>query len=118
MELKIGENIKKIRELKNITREQIAHDLKMSLSNYSKIERSEIDLTISRVYEIATVLGVDVSQVLNFDSSQVFNIQNNDVVQGTGAKAEHMHFHADEYKDKYIKMLEEELKRLKSVKIK
>jgi hypothetical protein len=35
-------------------------------------------------------------------------------VQGTGAKAEHMHFHGDEYKDKYIKMLEEEVKRLKT----
>jgi transcriptional regulator with XRE-family HTH domain len=113
MERNIGENIKKLRELKNITREQIAHDLNMSLSNYSKIERSEIDLTISRVYEIAKILEVDISQVLNFDTSQIFNIQNNETVQGAGAKAEHMHFHTDEYKDKYIKMLEDEIQRLK-----
>jgi transcriptional regulator with XRE-family HTH domain len=109
----IGDNIKKIRELKNITREKIAQDLKMSLSNYSKIERSEIDLTISRINDIAGILGVDISKILNFDSSQVFNIQNNEIVQGTGAKAEHMHFHSDEYRDKYIKLLEEEIQRLK-----
>ena len=49
----IGDNIKKFRELKNITREQMASDLEMSLSNYSKIERNEIDLTISRIQKIA-----------------------------------------------------------------
>lgn len=114
MERNIGENIKKLRELKNITREQLASDLNMSLSNYSKIERSEIDLTISRLSEIANLLGVDVSQILNFDTSQIFNIHNNNLVQGAGAKAEHMHFHTDDYKDKYIKMLEEEVQRLKA----
>jgi transcriptional regulator with XRE-family HTH domain len=113
MEHKIGDNIKKLRELKNITREQLASDLNMSLSNYSKIERSEIDITISRLTEIAKLLEVDMSQILNFDTSQIFNIQNNNLVQGADAKAEHMHFHSDDYKDKYIKMLEEEVKRLK-----
>ena len=38
----LGDTIKKFRELKNITRETIAAELKMSLSNYSKIERGEI----------------------------------------------------------------------------
>ena len=50
MERNIGENIKKVRELKNITREHLADNLNMSLSNYSKIERSEIDITIARLY--------------------------------------------------------------------
>jgi len=108
----IGTNIKKIRELKAITREQIISDLKMSLSNYSKIERGEIDLTISRIYEIASVLEVDVSQILNFDATQIFNISNNKLVQGIGAKAENMHFHGDDYKEKYIKLLEMEVERL------
>lgn len=111
----IGDNIKKFRELKNITREQIASDLKMSLSNYSKIERGEIDLTISRIQEIANVLEVDVSQILNFDASQIFNVSNNQLVQGIGAKAENMYFHGDDYKEKYIKMLEEEIARLKKL---
>lgn len=109
----IGDNIKKFRELKNITREQMASDLKMSLSNYSKIERGEIDLTISRVQEIAGILGVDVSQILNFDATQIFNVTNNKLVQGLGAKAENMHFYGDDFKEKYIKMLEAENERLK-----
>lgn len=113
--IKIGENIKRLRELKKITREFMAAELEMSLSGYSKIERDEVDLTISRVYKIAEILGVDVSQILNFDVSQIFNISNHgSVVQGIGAKAENMHFHADDYMAKYVKMLEEEVARLKA----
>jgi transcriptional regulator with XRE-family HTH domain len=110
----IGDNIKKFRELKSITREHIASCLKMSLSNYSKIERGEIDLSISRVEAIANILEVDISQLLNFDASQIFNISNNKTVQGIGAKAENMHFYGDDYKEKYIKMLEKEIERLKN----
>lgn len=112
--MNIGDNIKKFRELKNITREQMAADLNMSLSNYSKIERGEIDLTISRVQEISNIIGIDVSQILNFDATQIFNVSNNGTVQGLGARAENMHFHGDDYKEKYIKMLEQENERLKS----
>jgi transcriptional regulator with XRE-family HTH domain len=110
----IGENIKKCRELKNITRDTIAAGLNMSLSNYSKIERGEIDLTISRVQEIAQFLEVDVAQILNFDSTQIFNISNNKFVQGFGSKVQHNTVQSDDYKEKYIKLLEEENARLKS----
>lgn len=109
----IGSNIKKYRELKNITRESMASEMDMSLSGYSKIERNEVDLTVSKVQKIAQVLGVDVSQILNFDASQIFNISGNNTVQAAGARSENMSFFADEYKDKYIKMLEEENQRLK-----
>jgi transcriptional regulator with XRE-family HTH domain len=113
---KIGENITKFRELRSFTREYIAGELKMSLSNYSKIERGEIDLTISRILEISKILEVDVSQILNFDATQIFNISNNKLVQGIGAKADTMNFHGDDYKEKYIYMLEQEITRLKTEK--
>lgn len=56
-----------------------------------------------------------VAQILNFDATQIFNISNNKLVQGIGAKAENMHFHGDDYKEKYIKLLEMEVERLKKV---
>lgn len=112
--LKIGENIKKYREQKNITRDTLAADLNMSLSNYSKIERGEIDVSISRVQEIAQILDVDISQLLNFDATQIFNISNNKFVQGFGSKVQHNNSINDEYIDKYIKLLEEENTRLKA----
>lgn len=108
----IGSNIKKFRDLKEITRESIASELNMSLSGYSKIERNEVDLTISRVERIAEILEVDLSQLLNFDATQIFNISNNQLVQGFGSTVEN-HNHSDEYRDKYIKMLEEENAQLK-----
>jgi transcriptional regulator with XRE-family HTH domain len=111
----IYENIKKFRELKNISRQQMADDLDLSLSGYAKLERGEIDVTISRINQISELLGVDVSQLLNFDSSQIFNVNNNNLVQGVGTKANNVHYHNDEYLVKYVKVLEEELERLKAI---
>lgn len=109
----VGDTIKRFRELKNISRDQMASNLNMSLSGYSKIERNEVDLTLSKIEKISKVLDVEVSQVLNFDTSQIFNLNNTQLIQSVGAKAEQMYFHADDYKDKYIIMLEAEIERLK-----
>jgi len=111
----IYENIKKFRELKNISRQQMASDLELSLSGYSKLERGEIDVSLSRMTQIAKLLGVELSQLLNFDSSQIFNLNNNQLVQGTGTKANTVHYHSDEYLVKYVKVLEEENSRLKAI---
>lgn len=109
---RIGDNIKKFRELKDITREQVAGELNMSLSGYSKIERNEVDLTVSRVERIAEILEVDLSQLLNFDATQIFNISNNQLVQGFGTTVEN-HNHEDKYREKYIEKLEAENRNLK-----
>ncbi len=112
--MNIGSNIKKYREQKDLSRENVAREMQMSLSGYSKIERDEVDLTISKVQKIAQVLGVDISQILNLDATQIYNVSGNQFSQGlVGAKSETMNFYADEYKNKYIKMLEEENNRLK-----
>jgi len=113
--MQISENIKKFRELKNITRDKIASELNMSLSNYSKIERGEIDLTLSRITEIAKILEVSILQLMNFDSSQIFNISNNELVQSVGAKSEIINFYGSELQSKYIQNLEDEVKFLKAI---
>ena len=107
------ENIKKFRELKNITREELADKLEMSLSGYSKLERGEVEITLTKLYRIADILEVSVSQILNFDASQIFNIKDHGVAN-VDIKSQTNHYQ-DEYKDKYIKMLEAELERLRRV---
>jgi transcriptional regulator with XRE-family HTH domain len=107
------ENIKKFRELKNITRDELADKLEMSLSGYSKLERGEVEITLTKLYRIADILEISVSQILNFDASQIFNVSNNQVVNGVEVK-EQTNNCTDVYKDKYIKMLEAEIERLKS----
>ncbi len=112
--LNIGDNIKKFRELKSFTREQMADYLNLSVSAYGNIERNVTDLTVSRIQQIAEILEVDMGQILNFDASQIFNIAHNDLIQGSHSKVEH-HNYADEYREKYIQMLEKENERLKKI---
>ena len=109
------ENIKKFRELKNLTRDEVADKLEMSLSGYSKLERGEVELSLTKLYRIADILEVSVSQILNFDASQIFNVSNNQIVNGVEVKEQVNNYH-DEYKEKYIKMLEAEVERLKTEK--
>lgn len=72
----VYKNIKKIRELKNLTREHVADELKMSTSGYGKIERGEVDLTVSKLVKIANVLGVSIEFIFKFDVSNFFNQSN------------------------------------------
>ena len=105
------ENIRKFRELKNITREELSDKLQMSLSGYSKLERGEVELTVSKMYRISEILEVSVSQILNFDASQIFNVRDNGVAN-VDIKSQTNNYQ-DVYKDKYINLLELEIERLK-----
>ena len=108
----VAENIKKFRELRNLSREQVAAELDMSLSGYSKIERGETELSLGKLNKIASVLGVDVAQILSFDASQVFNISNNENVNA-GVKTQNVYYGEGEVLFKYTKLLEEEVARLR-----
>lgn len=118
MDIKIiSANIKKYRELKDLTREDVAGELEMSVSGYSKIERGEIDLTLTKLQRISEVLGVSASDILNFDVTNIFNISNNQQVQGLGSKESNITNNLnkiDDYTEKYIKMLEEKIERLEN----
>lgn len=65
--------IKQIRELKNFTQEHVATHLGLTTRAYSKIESGETQLTINRLNEISSILGVEPMKVLGFDEKQVFN---------------------------------------------
>lgn len=113
-EVNIGGNIRNFRELKGLTREQMADFLHLSVSAYGNIERNQTDLTVSRIQQIAEILEVDMSQILNFDTSQIFNIKHNDVIQGANSKVE-QHNYSNNYMEKYIKILEAENERLRKI---
>ena len=105
-------NIKKFRELKNITREQIADELELSASGYSKIERGEIELSVTRLMQIANVLDIEVSKIMNFDVTTIFNISNNSGMNGQVSGNTYTNS-KDEYLEKYVKLLEQENHNLK-----
>jgi transcriptional regulator with XRE-family HTH domain len=111
--INIGDKIKQLRELKGISRKELAAEIGLSLSGYSKLERGETDLPLSKLYRISEVLEVEVSKILDFDAQKVFNISNNQTVQGIGTEELHLHNHISVHTEKYITMLETENARLK-----
>ncbi|MEN9610248.1 MAG: hypothetical protein RLZZ628_1062 [Bacteroidota bacterium] len=72
--MKIGNKIKKIRELKNYTQEYMAQSLNISLNGYGRLERDEVEITVNRLEDIAKILEMDLLQVLGFDENKIFNI--------------------------------------------
>lgn len=115
--IKICDNIRKYRELKGYTRQYIAAEISMSASGYGKMERGEVDLTISRLLAIAEVFEIDLSQLLELDVKQIFNVSNNNYVQALGAQTDTINFSTtDQYIEKYIKVLEEKVKSLEQKK--
>lgn len=80
--MRIGHKIKKIRELKNFTQEEMASKLNITQSNYSKMERDEIDINMSRLEDISKVLQIDLNELINFDEQNVFLFHNNKAVSG------------------------------------
>ena len=75
--MKVHEKIRKIRELKNFSQENMAEQLQMSVNGYAKIERGEVGLQMDKLEKIADVLGMDVVDLLSVDKSLVFlNMEN------------------------------------------
>ena len=70
--MKVHEKIRKIRELKNFSQENMAEQLQMSVNGYAKIERGEVGLQMDKLEKIADVLGMDVVDLLSVDKSLVF----------------------------------------------
>lgn len=68
----IGQKIKTFRQVKGWSQENMAKQLKMSISGYSKIERGESDFKISRVEAIANVFNINPSQLLQSDDNAYF----------------------------------------------
>lgn len=72
-ELRIGKKIKQLRELKNYSQEFMATKLKMSVPGYGRIERNEVDVSMERANQIATVLGISLTELVSFDEKYIFN---------------------------------------------
>lgn len=84
---KIGQKIKKIRELRNYTQEFMAKKLELSLNGYGKIEREETEITINRLVEIANILKTNVFDLLGFDENKILINQyshDNSLTNGVG----------------------------------
>lgn len=75
--IKVGNKIRKLRELKDISPKEMADKLEMTVQGYSRIERDEVAISTDKIEKIAEVFGMHPSEVLAFDEKTVFNYYNN-----------------------------------------
>jgi transcriptional regulator with XRE-family HTH domain len=61
----IGKIIKKYREDKNLTQQQIADLIHMHRSNYSRVEAGERELSIEAIQKVAGLFGMTIDQLIN-----------------------------------------------------
>lgn len=67
----IGEKIRYFRKLKGLSQEDLAHELDISLTAYSKIERNITDVSFSRLTQVADVLKVSLLDLLIADQNYI-----------------------------------------------
>ncbi len=75
--MKVGQQIKKMRELRNFTQDFVAEQVGISQAAYSDIEKDKTDVSLSRLSKIAKVLDVTLADIIAFDERVVFNIKEN-----------------------------------------
>ncbi|MFU2089823.1 helix-turn-helix domain-containing protein [Avibacterium avium] len=69
--MKVNEKIRKIREAKEWSQEQMAAKMNMSLNGYAKIERGETKLHLEKLEQVARILDIDVVNLISPDDKNV-----------------------------------------------
>ena len=115
--LHIGQKIKKLRELKNLTQSHMATELGLTQGAYSKIEVGESEITYNKLEKISGLLGMKPEEVIAFNDQMVFNIMNNP--QG-GNVFSHVNQHSISSSERklyqeQIHLLKEEVSHLKKI---
>lgn len=85
--MNINEKIRRIRESKEWSQEQMAEKLNMSLNGYAKIERGESKIYLDKLEQIAQVFDIDVVELMQSDGKNIcFQIESplGSVYQGGG----------------------------------
>ena len=85
--MSVNEKIRKIREAKDWSQEQMAEKLNMSLNGYAKIERGESKIYLDKLEQIAQVFDIDVVELMQSDGKNIcFQIESplGSVYQGGG----------------------------------
>lgn len=85
--MNINEKIRRIRESKEWSQEQMAEKLNMSLNGYAKIERGESKIYLDKLEQIAQVFDIDVIELMQSDGKNIcFQIESplGSVYQGGG----------------------------------
>lgn len=67
----IHERIRVLREAKGLSQSDMANSLKIATQNYWKIEKGKTELTVSRLTQIAEILGISANELLMGEPQKV-----------------------------------------------
>ena len=108
----LGNRIRRIRELRNVTQEYMAQRLGISQSNYARMESNEVSIPEGRLLQIAEILETTTEAIRKFDDELIFNITQGDHSSaGQNVTVNHYHISPELqklYEDK-IRLLEEKI---------
>jgi transcriptional regulator with XRE-family HTH domain len=65
-----GKNLKRIRQAKQISQEELAYRCDIELSQIGRIERGVINTSISNVFLISEALGIEPKELFSFNSEE------------------------------------------------
>ncbi len=71
MKINIGENIKRLRKSKNITQEQLAEVVNLSVTAISKWERGETYPDITLLFPLAHFFEISIDELLGYDEEKI-----------------------------------------------
>jgi transcriptional regulator with XRE-family HTH domain len=71
MDKTVGDRIRKMRVLKDLSQENVAEAIGMSTGNYGKIERGEISISITHLHQSSIALDVPITSL--FEEVPVVN---------------------------------------------
>ena len=86
----ISANIRRIRQIKGLSQENVADSLRVSRLTYGELERGHKDISIKQREEIAKVLETDMTVLFDFPERAIFNQTNNEQAFA-GYKTKHEH---------------------------
>lgn len=67
------DNIKRLRKKRGYSHENLAQELNISQAAYSKLEKNKTKLTVERMFKLAEILKVEVSELLDIMPTNQFN---------------------------------------------
>lgn len=71
--MRIGNKIRRLREAKGLSQENMADGLGMSPTGYGNIERNKNDINVEKLQKIAGLLGVKIEEIFASDEKFVIN---------------------------------------------
>lgn len=132
--MKINEKIRQLREQHQLSQENMADKLGMSVTGYAKIERGEVRPNLPRLEQISEVFDMDICELLSFGETEKVYFNNtvsdsnhsnnflfavgNDNLEKAIQQLQLMLSHKDELlaqKDKIILGLEREIELLRKL---